>query len=304
MKKTIIMLSVMAAAAFTTQAQTVIPLYTGKIPNSIAVPDPEERTVDKAGNVRYAKTSVPTLEVALPPKDIANGTAVVICPGGGYTYTSYSHEGTKIAAAFNKMGVAAFILKYRIPSDTYMVDKNIGPLQDAQTAIKIVRMHAKEWGVDTAKVGIIGFSAGGHLASTAGTHFNMPVIDNKENTNLRPSFMILCYPVLDLSDSLMHKGSRNNLLGVTPSADKIRLYSANYQVTKQTPPTFIVHAEDDHTVKVENSIVMYQALLKAGIPAEMHIYPKGGHGFGINDTNTGHWIDRAQDWMRANGWVK
>jgi acetyl esterase/lipase len=304
MKKIIILLSVMAAA-LTTQAQTVIPLYAaGKIPNSIAVPDPEVKTVDKGGSVRYAKTSVPTLEVLLPPKDIANGTAVVICPGGGYTYTSYTHEGIKIAEAFNKMGVAAFILKYRIPSDAYMVDKNIGPLQDAQTAIKMVRMRAAEWGVDTAKVGIIGFSAGGHLASTAGTHFNMPVIENKEKTNLRPTFMILGYPVLDLSDSLMHKGSRVNLLGDNPSAEKIKLYSANYQVSKQTPPTFIVHAEDDRTVKVQNSIVMYQALLKAGVPAELHIYPKGGHGFGINDTNTGHWIDRAQDWMKANGWIK
>ncbi|MBW4889537.1 alpha/beta hydrolase [Mucilaginibacter sp. HMF5004] len=303
MKRTIVLLSIMAAA-FTTQAQTIIPLYPGKIPNSITVPDPEVRTVDKSGNVRYSKTSVPTLEIMLPEKDIANGTAVIICPGGGYTLTSYTHEGIKIAAAFNKMGVAAFILKYRIPSDAYMVDKNIGPLQDAQTAIKIVRTRAKEWGVDTGKVGIIGFSAGGHLASTAGTHFNMPVIENKEKTNLRPSFMILGYPVLDLSDSLMHKGSRVNLLGENPTPEKIRLYSANYQVTSQTPPTFIVHAGDDKTVKVQNSIVMYLALLKNGVPAEMHIYPKGGHGFGINDTNTGHWIDRCQDWMRANGWVK
>ncbi len=303
MKRTFVLLSIIASA-FTLRAQTIIPLYTGKIPNSIDVPNPEVTTVDKNGNARNAKTAVPTLEVRLPAKDIANGTAVIICPGGGYTYTSYTHEGTKIADALNKMGVAAFILKYRIPSDSYMVDKSIGPLQDAQTAIKIVRMRAKEWGVDTAKVGIAGFSAGGHLASTAGTHYNMPVIENKEHISLRPSFMILGYPVLDLSDSLQHKGSRDNLLGPNPSAEKIRLFSANYQVTKDTPPTFIVHAEDDRTVKVQNSIVMYQALLKNGVQAEMHIYPKGGHGFGINDTNTGHWIDRAGDWMKANGWIK
>ena len=304
MKNYIIALAFMSTAIFSATAQTIIPLYSGKIPNSIDVPDPEVKTVDKGGNVRNAKTSVPTLEVRLPAKEIANGTAVIICPGGGYTYTSYTQEGTEIAAAFNKMGVAAFILKYRIPSDAYMVNKTIGPLQDAQTAIKIVRMRAAEWGVDTAKVGIIGFSAGGHLASTAGTHFNKPVIENKENTNLRPSFMILGYPVMDLSDSLMHKGSRDNLLGPNPSLELQREYSANLQVTKQTPPTFIVHAEDDRTVKVQNSIVFYQALLKNGVPAEMHIYPKGGHGFGINDTNTGHWIDRAQDWMKANGWIK
>lgn len=295
----------MAATAITTQAQTIIPVYTGKVPNSLDVPNPEVKTVDKAGtNIHYSKVAVPTLEIHLAPKDIATGTAIVICPGGGYTNVSYSHEGTAIAAAFNKMGVSAFILKYRMPSDAYIANKTIAPLQDAQTAIKIVRMRAAEWGVDTAKVGIIGFSAGGHLASTAGTHFNKPVIENTENINLRPSFMILGYPVMDMSDSLMHKGSRDNLLGLNPSVELQREYSANLHVTKQTPPTFIVHAEDDKTVKVQNSIVFYQALLKSGVPAELHIYPKGGHGFGINDTNTGHWIDRCQDWMKANGWIK
>lgn len=303
MKKKIILISMMAAT-LSTKAQTIIPLYPDKIPNSIEVPNPEVKTVDNKGNIHYAKVAIPTLEICLAPKEISNGTAVVICPGGGYSYVSYTHEGTEIAAAFNKMGVSAFILKYRMPSDAYMVNKNIGPLQDAQTAIKMVRMHAKDWGVDTAKVGIVGFSAGGHLASTAGTHFDKPVIDNKEKTNLRPDFMILGYPVMDLSDSLMHKGSRDNLLGPHPSDELIRQYSADLNVTSQTPPTFLTHAGDDHTVKVENSIKLYQALLKAGVPAEMHIYPKGGHGFGINNTNTGHWIDRAHDWMKANGWIK
>ena len=302
--KTLIAMAATVLSAATLSAQTIIPLYPdGKIPNSKPSDAQEVKTVDAAGNIRYGKVSVPTLAVYLPPAAIANGTAVVICPGGGYSIVSYTHEGIKVAEAFNKMGVAAFILKYRIPSDAYMQNKTIGPLQDAQTAIKILRDRAAEWHLDTAKIGIVGFSAGGHLASTAGTHFNMPVIDNPEHTNLRPSFMILGYPVMSFADSLMHRGSRDNLLGINPDAQAVKLYSNELQVTKNTPPTFLVHAADDHTVKPANSIKFFEALLKNGVSAELHIYPKGGHGFGINDTNTGHWIDRAHDWMKANGWI-
>jgi acetyl esterase/lipase len=291
-------------AALSLKAQTIIPLYPeGKVPNSITVPNAEVKAVNKAGNIVYSKVSVPTLEVFLPEKGKANGTAIIICPGGGYSNLQYTHEGTAIAADFNKMGVTAFVLKYRIPNSTYITDKNIGPLQDAQTAIKIVRMRAAEWGIDTAKVGIIGFSAGGHLASTAGTHFDKPVIQNNEGTNLRPTFVALIYPVISLTDSLMHKGSRDNLLGTSPSAQLITQYSADMQVTKSTPPMFIAHAQDDKTVKVANSISMYQALVKNGVPSELHIYPKGGHGFAGSNSNAGRYIDRCYEWMKANGWV-
>jgi acetyl esterase/lipase len=300
--KNIILTTLITLTTFGLKAQTIILLYPeGKIQNSITIADAEVKSVSKTGSIAYTKVSIPTLEVRIPEK--GNGTAVIICPGGGYSSLQYTHEGTAIADEFLKRGIATFVLKYRLPSDAWMKDKAIGPLQDAQQAIKIVRMRAKEWSVDTAKVGIIGFSAGGHLAATAGTHFDKPVIDNTENTNLRPTFVALIYPVISLSDSLMHKGSRDNLLGKTPSAELVELYSADKQVAKNTPPTFLAHAGDDRTVKVANSVSMYTALQTKGVPAELHIYPKGGHGFAGRDNNAGRWIDRYYEWMKENGWL-
>lgn len=226
-------------------------------------------------------------------------------PGGGYGFLSYIREGIDVAKAFNKMGVATFILKSRLPSDKIMVDKTIGPLQDAQQAIKIVRMRAKEWGVDTAKIGVIGFSAGGHLASTVGTHFSKAVIDNKEQTSLRPNFMILIYPVISLQEDISHKGSRNNLIGSNPTSELTNLYSNEMQVTSKTPPTILIHPGDDKVVKVENSLRFYEALLKNGVPAEMHIYPKGSHGFGLtNKTTPDNWMDRVENWLKAEKFIQ
>jgi len=285
-------------------AQTVIPLYSGEVPNSIKNTEEEVKNVNQAGQIRYGKVINPTLEVYLPEKSRATGAAIIIIPGGGYSIVSYTNEGTDIAAAFNKMGIAAFILKYRLPSDKTMADKTIGPLQDAQQAVKTVRMRAKEWAVDTAKVGIIGFSAGGHLASTAGTHFNKAVINNQEKINLRPDFMILMYPVISLTEDLMHKGSRDNLIGATPSAELTHLYSNETQVTDRTPPTMLIHAGDDKTVKVANSLRFYEALVKCDVPAEMHIYPKGGHGFGVNNKTTpDKWTERVENWLKAGGFI-
>lgn len=174
-----------------------------------------------------------------------------------------------------------------MPNDTIMLNKEIGPLQDAQQAIKIVRERAKEWNIDTNKVGVAGFSAGGHVASTLATHFTNEVIDNKEHTNLRPDFQVLLWPVISMADSLMHKGSRDKLLGESPSIKMIREYSIELWVNAQTPPAFIAHAGDDKAVTVTNSILYYQALQKNNVIAELHIYPKGGHGFGlINPTTT------------------
>jgi acetyl esterase/lipase len=275
------------------KAQDSIPLYPNGVPNAANIP---------GGGRQGVKSTMPALSVFLPAN--GNGTAVVICPGGGYGHLAMDKEGYLVAREFNKLGVAAFVLKYRLPDDKTMQDKTIGPLQDAQAAIKMVRERAKEWNIDTHRVGIAGFSAGGHLASTAGTHFNRPVIENKLKTSLRPDFMILIYPVISFTDSLTHQGSRNNLIGKEPSAELVELYSNEYQVTAQTPPAFLVHAGDDKTVKVLNSIVFYTALQKNGVEAEMLIYPHGGHGFGLyNKTTEDKWMERCRDWMKSNGWL-
>ena len=282
-------------------AQEVLKLYPNRIPNEIPGPDIEKRSDD--GIVRISNISIPTLAVYLPPKEKANGVAVVVCPGGGYGINAIKHEGTDVAAELNKAGIAALVLKYRLPSDKTMKDKAIGPLQDAQQAIKIVRQRAREWNVNPSKIGIAGFSAGGHLASTAGTHFQTVVIDNVENISVRPDFMILLYPVISFQDDIGHKGSRTNLIGPTPTKELIDLYSNELRVNKETPPTFIVHAGDDGAVKVENSLRFYEALNRNGVLAELFIYPKGGHGFGlVNPTSPDRWMDRCLDWMKSNGW--
>jgi acetyl esterase/lipase len=282
-------------------AQTVIKLYNGVIPNEVAAPDKES---SKEGKVEISNITRPTLEVFLPPDEKSNGTAVIICPGGGYAINAYHHEGILIAQEFVKAGVTAFVLKYRLPSDKTMKDKSIGPLQDAQQAIMTVRERAKEWKVDPARIGIAGFSAGGHLASTAGTHFTKAFIDNPSKTSLRPDFMILLYPVISFTDSVGHIGSRTNLIGKSPNAEAIQLYSNETQVTVHTPPTFLMHAGDDDVVKVANSIRMYEALHRNKIDAELFIYPKGGHGFGlVNPTSPDRWMERCLDWMRSNKWL-
>ena len=210
--------------------------------------------------------------------------------------------GHEVAKAFNKIGVAAFVLKYRLPSDETMQDKSIGPLQDAQQAIKTVRQRAEEWKINPDKIGIIGFSAGGHLAASAGTHFNKAFIENNENTSLRPDFMLLVYPVISMTDELGHAGSRERLLGKNPSQDQIDFFSNELQVTPETPPAFLLHAGDDQTVKVENSIRFYEALHKDSIAAGLHIYPTGGHGFPRSSAKD-NWMDQCIYWLKSNGWI-
>jgi acetyl esterase/lipase len=291
---------------FMAAAQQEMPLYgSDPIPNSRSVANGE--TVDSSGSpvhLSYSKVSHPTLTVWQPPAGKRNGTAVVVCPGGGYVHLAMTHEGTDVAAWLNSLGITAFVLKYRLPSDETMVDKTIGPLQDAQRAIQLVRQRAAEWGVSPGKIGILGFSAGGHLASTAGTHFSTPVIANPANISLRPDFMVLLYPVISFDDSTGHRGSRDFLIGKNPSAEQVWKYSNQLQVTDQTPPTFLIHAEDDKTVQVINSINFYEALERHHVPAEMHLYPKGGHGFGLwNHTTKDQWPDRLANWLATGGWL-
>jgi acetyl esterase/lipase len=286
--------------AYCQKSPMEIPLYKAGIPNEVSGPD-EEVTEQGEGIFRISKVRNPTLTVYLPPKEKANGTAVLICPGGGYSIVAAAHEGHDVAKKFNEQGVAAFVLKYRLPNSKTSSKPHIAPIQDAQQALLIVRERAKEWNINPGKVGVMGFSAGGHLASTAGTHFQKAYISNPKNTNLRPDFMILLYPVISSDKQIAHQGSFDNLIGKEASAEQRTLFSNEQQVTPQTPPTFLVHASDDKGVPVDNSIVFYQALLQNQVPAELHIYQNGGHGFGLNNPTTeDQWFDRCLNWLKSN----
>ena len=225
-------------------------------------------------------------------KEKATGTAVLICPGGGYSGVSMIKEGSEIAKRFNELGVSAFVLYYRMPNGHSEI-----PLKDAQTALKIIHKRAKEWNIDKKKIGIMGFSAGGHLASTTGTHFKSSI--------QRPAFMILGYPVVTMNKELTHAGSRNNLLGKTPSDELVKLYSNELQVTKNTPPTFIVHATDDKTVPIANSEQLLKALLDHNVPAELHKFDIGGHGFGMRKRGipVDNWTDLLKSWLKARSLI-
>jgi acetyl esterase/lipase len=232
----------------------------------------------------------------------ATDAAVIVCPGGGYAGLALDHEGVQIAGWLNSIGVNAFILTYRLPAKGY---RHPVPLADAQRAIRTVRYKAKEWKIDPAKIGILGFSAGGHLASSAAVHFDSPVEleknDDPVNTvSCRPDFAVLVYPVISMQKGITHMGSRNNLLGSDPVPELVDLLSNEKHVSPDTPPVFLVHASDDKGVSPENSLLFYQACIKAGVPAEMHIYLRGGHGFGIKPEAgpACKWTKACQDWMR------
>lgn len=281
--------------ALSIRAQEIVNLYPGKIPNT-----KENEIKESFASGMYRGVTVPTLEIFLPEKENATGAAVVICPGGGYSVVVYQGEGVSTAKEFAKNGVAAFVLKYRLPDDLTMPDKSIGPLQDAQQAIKYVRENAAKWGIDVKKIGIMGFSAGGHLASTEATHFTKSYIENENNTSLRPDFQILIYPVISMQDSLTHLDSRTQLLGKNPSKETIDLFSNELQVDLNSPPTYITHAGDDNLVDVDNSINYFEKLRRSKVPVEMHIYPKGGHGFIFRRVG---WMEPLFRWMKDSKWI-
>jgi acetyl esterase/lipase len=299
MKKLKILFIGMCLFPFAVQAQRIVNLYPGNIPDSkkTGLKNIPENPSD--GLIRRVIT--PTLQMFLPEKNKANGTAIVICPGGGYSVIVYDGEGVMTAKEFVKKGVTAFVLQYRLPNDSFQVNKTIAPLQDAQQAIKMVRDSAAAWNIDANKVGIMGFSAGGHVASTEATHFNKPLIENKSNTSLRPDFQILVYPVISMQDSLAHKGSRTQLLGTNPSKETINLYSNELQVDKNSSPAYITVAADDKVVDVDNSIIYFEKLRHNKVPVEMHIYEKGDHGFVFRHPG---WMEPLFEWMESNGWMK
>jgi acetyl esterase/lipase len=300
MKVILFTLMLISAVISTNAQETPLPLYPNGVPNAKPTPKTYIEKVDKDW---ISVVSIPTMTPYLPAKGTANGTAIVIFPGGGYSGLSMQNEGSSIALAFNKIGVTAFVVKYRLPSDSIMVDKTIGPLQDAQQAVLMVRKNAAKWGLKANKIGIIGFSAGGHLASTAGTHFDKVVVDNKDNISVRPDFMMLLYPVISFGP-MTHAGTRESLVGKTPAEDLVNRYSNEKQVTANTPPTFLVHAEDDTVVPVQNSLMFYEALLSAKVKAEMHLFQAGGHGFGLNNSKSKNkWMDWAKNWLQENGFI-
>jgi acetyl esterase/lipase len=243
----------------------------------------------------------PSLTVYLPPADKAVGTAVVVCPGGGYGALA-PHEGKDVAEYLNTLGVTAFVLKYRL-APRY---KHPAPLTDAQRAVRFVRANAEKYGVKPDRVGIMGFSAGGHLASTAATHFEDGKADSDdpvEKVGCRPDFAILCYPVITMEAPVTHMGSRNNLLGKEPDPKLVENLSNEKQVTAKTPPTFLFHTNEDSGVLPENSILFYSALRKAKVPAELHIYEKGKHGVGLakNDPVLSGWTTCLAGWLKTRG---
>lgn len=294
---------ILTSAMQLAHAQETFPLYTQPIPGAKAAPN-EEQTEQRDGITLVSHISQPTLTVYRPAPEVNTGTAVIVVPGGGYWVNAISHEGTDVARELVKWGITAVVLKYRIPDDRTMDNRAFGPLQDAQQAIFTVRSRAAAWGIHPQRIGIMGFSAGGHLASTLGTHFNQPLLPAFQHTSLRPDFMILVYPVISFRDDIGHRGSRDQLLGKSPSPDLVDSFSNETKVDRQTPPAFLVHATDDQGVLPDNSIAFYQALRAAGVPAEMHLYQSGGHGFGMeNRTTADRWMDRLRHWMKSNGWL-
>jgi acetyl esterase/lipase len=271
-------------------AQTEVPLWNGPAPQSHGT----------------SPNDIPTLTVFLPPNTTAPTSAVVICPGGGYAGLAFDHEGINEAKWLNGKGVAGMVLKYRLPVNGY---RHPVPMLDVQRAIRFVRSHAADWKINPAKVGIMGFSAGGHLAATADTHFDAgtdTAKDPVDRLGCRPDFAILVYAVISMKDGITHGGSKANLLGPNPDPATVLNLSNETQVTPHTPPTVLVHAVDDGAVPIENSRLMYAALQKAGVPSALQEYPTGGHGFGFGatpDQSPAGWLDKAYDWVKGQGLV-
>lgn len=264
------------------------------------------------GAVGSEEADIPSITMYLPPNDKATGAAIVVCPGGGYGHLAIDHEGRQVADWLNGLGIAAAVLEYRIAPKYH----HPAPLQDVQRAIRLVRARADEWGLDPHRVGVLGFSAGGHLASTAGTHFdagNPEAADPVDQQSCRPDLLMLGYPVISMSTEVGHGGSRRNLLGENPAPELVTLLSNDKQVTPQTPPTFIVQTNEDTAVKAENSLLFVAALRNAGVPVEFHLFEAGKHGLGLGgglpdrgigpDPAFSAWPALCQRWLDRRGFL-
>ncbi len=292
--------SVMMISSALAQNQ-VLPLWEGDPPN---YRETGEVTIwDTSDIVRVRNVQKPDIAIFLPSKKNASGEAVVICPGGGYHILAYDLEGSDIARWLNSKGIAAFVLKYRLPGSSNNIVPELSPLMDAQRALRMVRANANKWNVDPGKIGIMGFSAGGHLASTLSTHYDAGDKDSPdpvEQISCRPDFSILIYPVISFSDDVTHRGSRTSLLGENPDPKLVEYYSNELQITEDTPPAILIHSADDAAVPVQNSLLYYDAIRKNSHQSELHVYPYGGHGYSlaIGEGHLSSWPDRVIDWIR------
>ena len=277
------------------------PLY-NTIPNNIPSKNQEAES-SNAGILIIEKVSIPSYQYFRVANDNQKRPCVIICPGGSYAILAAGHEGSDVAKYFNSIGVNALVLKYRIPNADNQIDKTIAPLQDAQQAILLARTNAGSWGIDENKIGIMGFSAGGHLASSLATHYNDVKIDNPTKVSLRPDFQILIYPVISFGPE-GHEGSRINLIGNAndeKTKNAIAYFSSEKQITKEAPPAFLVHSKDDDVVPVANATYYYDNLKALKVSAELYLYEKGGHGYGMkNPTSEIIWTSVMKTWMQKN----
>lgn len=257
----------------------------------------EKHVKDDAFGLLVNNVTNPTITPFIPNDDNNKKSAIIICPGGGYHTLLLEKEGFRIAKKFNKNGVAAFVLKYRLPNLDSIEDKSFAPLKDAQRAIQLIRENADKWGINASKIGVMGFSAGGHLAASLGVHYDSVLIENKQETDLRPDFMILINPVISFNDDIGHVGSKQNLLGVSPDTKSIDFFSNELHINSFTPKSILVHTDDDSVVPMEHSLCFYKELHKNKIPTELHIYSKGDHGF-IHIPEIKEWFNRCIRWMK------
>lgn len=303
MKQTLLALLIMNMINFASFGQQeIIPLWPASVPNS---QESDEVEIQEQQEIlRISKVQEPSIEVYLPSVRLRNGQAVVICPGGGYQFLSYDWEGIDFAKWLNSKGIVGIVLKYRLPNSGSVKESHKAPLQDLQRAMRLVRANSEKWNVEKDKVGVMGFSAGGHLAATLTTRFNEDYLEKEDDIDTltaRPDFAVLVYPVISMKNEITHAGSRRNLLGEDPAGELVARFSNELQVNEDTPPVFLVHTADDGAVPVENSLLFYKALIDKNILVEMHLYPKGGHGFamakggGYLET----WTDRLADWLNS-----
>ncbi|MDD2792178.1 MAG: alpha/beta hydrolase [Sediminibacterium sp.] len=273
-----------------------LPLYS-QIPNHTATANDESAVYNDAGILIISKVSQPAYHFYRVKEDTVQRPCVIICPGGGYSVLAAGHEGSDVALFLNSIGINALVLKYRIPNKNNQPDPSLAPLQDLQQAMYLARHNAAAWGILSDKIGVLGFSAGGHLAASLSSHYMDLKIDNPNRISLRPDFQILLYPVISFQ-AFGHKGSADNLVGAGATAEQLRYFSNEHWVNSQTPPAFIIHAKDDSTVPVKNALVYHQALQQNGVSSFLHLFEKGGHGFGMtNKQSEEQWPDLLKQWM-------